>query len=49
MRQTRYAVRLSAQERAHLRTRIGHGTAIARLVTHARILLMADQGEGGPA
>ncbi len=49
MRQTTYAVLLSAEERAHLRTVIGHGTAPARLLTHARILLKADQGEGGPA
>ncbi len=49
MRQTTYAVRLSEEERAYLRTLIGHGTAPARLVTHARILLKADQGEGGPA
>lgn len=49
MRQTKYAVRLSEVERAHLRTMLGHGTASARLLTHARILLKADQGEGGPA
>jgi hypothetical protein len=49
MRQTKYAVVLSEQERAHLRTLIGQGTAPARLLTHARILLKADQGEGGPA
>jgi hypothetical protein len=49
MRQTNYAVHLSDQQRAHLRTLIGHGTASARRLTHARILLKADQGEGGPA
>lgn len=49
MRQTKYAVILSAEARAHLRTLIGQGTAPARLLTHARILLKADQGEGGPA
>lgn len=49
MRQTKYAVALSEEERAHLRTLIGQGTAPARLLTHARILLKADQGEGGPA
>lgn len=42
-------VRLSEDERASLRTLIGAGTAPARLLTHARILLKADQGEGGPA
>ncbi|MBA2556292.1 MAG: hypothetical protein H0V12_02930, partial [Chloroflexi bacterium] len=46
MRQTTYSVLLSAEERAHLRTVIGHGIAPARLLTHARILLKADQGEG---
>jgi len=49
MRQTKYAVMLSEEERASLRTLIGQGTAPARLLTHARILLKADQGEGGPA
>jgi hypothetical protein len=49
MRQTTYAVHLTDEDRAQLRTLIGRGTAPARLVTHARILLMADQGEGGPA
>ena len=48
MRQTKYTVRLSEDERASLRTLIGHGTAPARLLTHARILLKADQSEGGP-
>ena len=47
MRNTKYAVRLSAEERAHLRTLVGRGVAPARLLTHARILLKADQGEGG--
>jgi hypothetical protein len=40
---------LSEEERARLRTLIGQGIAPARLLTHARILLKADQGEGGPA
>jgi hypothetical protein len=48
MRQTTYAVHLTDEDRAHLRTLIGQGTAPVRLVTHARILLKADQGEGGP-
>ncbi len=42
------AVCLSAVERARLRTLIGTGTAPARALAHARILLKADQGEGGP-
>jgi len=49
MRQTTYAVHLTEDERAHLRTGLGQGTAPARMLTHARILLKADQGEGGPA
>lgn len=49
MRQTKYAVILSEEERARLRTLIGQGIAPARRLTHARILLKADQGEGGSA
>ncbi len=39
---------LTEPERVQLRTLIGQGTAPARLLTHARILLKANQGEGGP-
>lgn len=46
---TKYTVSLTEDERAQLRTLIGHGTAPARMLTHARILLKANQGEGGPA
>lgn len=46
---TKYAVALTEEERAHLRTLIGRGHAPARMLTHARILLKANQGEGGPA
>ncbi len=49
MRKTKYAVELPEEERAHLRTLIGQGVAPARLLTRARILLKANQGEGGPA
>lgn len=45
---SKYAVYLSEVERAQLRTLIGAGTAPARELAHARILLKADQGEGGP-
>jgi hypothetical protein len=45
---SKYAVYLSEAERARLRTLIGSGTAPARRLAHARILLKADQGEGGP-
>ena len=45
---TKYAVKLTEVERAQLRTLIGHGRAPARQLTRARILLKANQGEGGP-
>ncbi|HET8631974.1 MAG TPA: helix-turn-helix domain-containing protein [Thermomicrobiales bacterium] len=47
MRKTKYAVVLSAEERAQLRTLVGRGVAPARRQTHARILLKAAQGAGG--
>lgn len=43
----KYAVRLTDVERARLRTLIGQGSGPARTLTHARILLNADQGDGG--
>ncbi len=49
MPQTKYAVMLTEAERAQLRTLVGRGTAPARMVTRARILLKANQGEGGGA
>ncbi len=49
MRQTKYAVRLTDEQRAALRTLVGRGMAPARRLSHARILLKADQGEGGAA
>src|SRR5687767_8317966 len=39
---------LAEAERAALHTLIGQGTASARALTHARILLKANQGEAGP-
>ena len=45
---SKYAVVLSEVERARLRTLIGTGTAPARQLAHARILLKADQSEAGP-
>ena len=48
MRKTKYAAVLSAEERARLRTLVGRGVAPARVLAHARILLKADQSEGGP-
>jgi Homeodomain-like domain len=44
----RYAVKLTEAERAYLHSLVGQGTAPARLLTHARILLKANQGEAGP-
>jgi transposase len=44
----KYSVRLSEAERAWLHTLVGQGGASARLLTHARILLKANQGEAGP-
>ncbi len=43
-----YVVKLSEAERAQLHTLIGQGSAPARTLTHARILLKANQGEAGP-
>lgn len=45
--QTKYAVVLTESERARLHALIGCGTAPARMLTRARILLKANQGEGG--
>jgi hypothetical protein len=44
----KYVVTLSEAERAHLRTLVGRGTAPARTLAHARILLKANRGEAGP-
>jgi hypothetical protein len=45
----RYPVHLLAVERAVLGDLLAAGTAPARTLTHARILLKADQSEDGPA
>jgi transposase len=45
----RYTVRLSALERTQLTALISAGTAPARKLHHARILLKADEGPEGPA
>jgi hypothetical protein len=39
---------LSEEERARLHTMIGRGVATASALTHARILLKANQGQAGP-
>jgi hypothetical protein len=49
MHKTKYAVELTELERAQLRTLVGSGIAPARMLSRARILLKADQGEGGAA
>ena len=45
---SKYAVCLSEAERARLRTLVGCGMAPVRQLAHARLLLKADQGDGGP-
>jgi hypothetical protein len=42
-----FRVILSEEQRAELRGLVGSGTAPARMLTRARILLKADHGEGG--
>jgi len=44
-----YRVVVTEDQRAELRGVVGAGTASARSLTHARILLKADQDEGGPS
>jgi hypothetical protein len=43
-----YRVVLTEDQRAELRGLVGSGTAPARMLPRARILLKADHGEGGP-
>lgn len=42
-----YRVVLDEAQRAELRTLVGSGSAPARMLTRARVLLKADHGEGG--
>jgi transposase len=49
MSKKKYVVRLTEDQQAHLRTLISRGTASARTLSRARILLKANQGEGGAA
>jgi transposase len=44
----KYVVDLCPEERASLHRLIAAGTAPARKLAHARVLLKADQGPGGP-
>ena len=45
----RYRVTLTAEERDELRALVGKGTAKARRLAHARVLLQADESQGSPA
>jgi len=45
----RYRVTLTGEERDRLRRMISRGKAAARKLAHARVLLQADEAEGGPA
>lgn len=45
----KYIVTLTEDERQHLMGLISAGKGAARRLAHARILLKADQGPGGPA
>lgn len=44
-----YRVTLTADERQQLQSLIAAGKAAAQVLAHARILLKADQADGGPA
>lgn len=48
MRKQRYTVTLTESEREELKQLIAAGTAPARKLTHARVLLKADQSPQGP-
>src|SRR5450759_596317 len=43
-----YRVKLTPEERAHLLDLLSKGKAAARTLTHARILLKANEGVAGP-
>jgi hypothetical protein len=43
-----YRVKLASEERAQLHKLLSKGKASARVLTHARILLKADEGVDGP-
>jgi len=45
----KYVVTLMPEERGQLLEMVSRGKAAARKLRHARILLKADAGEGGPA
>ena len=45
----RYRVTLTEDERQELQSMVSAGKAAARKLVRARILLLADQADGGPA
>ena len=45
----RYRVKLSTEERQELKTLVSRGRAAAYQQTHARILLLSDEGQGDEA
>ena len=45
----RYQVTLTLEEREDLQSMVSSGTAAARKLMRSRILLLADQAEGGPS
>jgi transposase len=45
----KYVVTLTEEERQMLREMVSRGKSAARKLTHARVLLKADQREGGPS
>ena len=49
MPQKKYLVTLTAEEREHLAGLLAAGKRSALTLTRARILLKADQADGGPA
>lgn len=44
----KYRVTLTFEERAALEQRVRSGRGAARMLNHARVLLKADEGDGGP-
>jgi hypothetical protein len=44
----KYHVTLTPEERVELEAMVATGKSAARKVTHARVLLKADEAEGGP-
>jgi len=44
----KYKVTLTAEERTALEHLVASGKAAARKLAHARVLLLADEGSGGP-